>query len=507
MCKLKKRISKEAQILQLAHIFLRLSSQTVFDAPTRFYRVAPSFRQFIDATVFGKTIRQRAASLCTILQYRPVFAWFCCIAGTLVCNPKMEFQAVILAAGQGSRISDLTSSVPKALLPIANMPMIWYPVQMLEKAGFQEALVVVLESTRADIEKALVEICDVKIKLDFVAIPNSQDWGTADTLRHIRDRIKTDLMLVSCDLITDVSLHLLADLHRTYDSTITMLLAPSVDITDVSVPGGKANRKIERDIVGLDTAGNRLLFLSSEADIEDVIPLKRRFLKDLLTEESSISTIKGELMPHLVRKQFSHKVVKQDNSSGEMSKKEFGDSSENDFTNLALEMSVWNSHKDNVHDCSHDDDIRCFAYIMDGGMCIRTNTLVTYCEANRQAGQLIQQKNIHSMANIHQKSQVGSDSLVGDGSTVAERVSVKHSVIGRHCTIGDKCRITNCVIMNYVTIKEGCTLSGCIVCDHAHIDEKSELKDCLIGNSQSIQPMSKCTNEVIVELDRMMEII
>ena len=53
-----------------------------------------------------------------------------------------------------------------------------------------EALVVVLESTRADIEKALVEICDVKIKLDFVAIPDSQDWGTADALRHIRDRIK-----------------------------------------------------------------------------------------------------------------------------------------------------------------------------------------------------------------------------------------------------------------------------------------------------------------------------
>ena len=52
-------------------------------------------------------------------------------------TPQMEFQAVILAAGEGSRISDLTSSVPKALLPIANMPMIWYPVQMLEKAGFQ----------------------------------------------------------------------------------------------------------------------------------------------------------------------------------------------------------------------------------------------------------------------------------------------------------------------------------------------------------------------------------
>ena len=54
----------------------------------------------------------------------------------------------------------------------------------------EEALVVVLEETRTDIEKALVEICDVKIKLEFVTIPDSVDWGTADSLRHIRDKIK-----------------------------------------------------------------------------------------------------------------------------------------------------------------------------------------------------------------------------------------------------------------------------------------------------------------------------
>ena len=49
----------------------------------------------------------------------------------------MEFQAIILAAGRGSRISDLTSSIPKPLLPISNKPMIWYPVRTLENAGFE----------------------------------------------------------------------------------------------------------------------------------------------------------------------------------------------------------------------------------------------------------------------------------------------------------------------------------------------------------------------------------
>lgn len=48
----------------------------------------------------------------------------------------MEFQAIVLAGGRGTRMNDLTSDIPKCLLPIGNKPMIWYPVKMLEKAGF-----------------------------------------------------------------------------------------------------------------------------------------------------------------------------------------------------------------------------------------------------------------------------------------------------------------------------------------------------------------------------------
>ena len=52
----------------------------------------------------------------------------------------MEFQAVVMAAGRGSRMTELTSCISKPLLPVANKPMIWYPVNMLEKAGFQGSL-------------------------------------------------------------------------------------------------------------------------------------------------------------------------------------------------------------------------------------------------------------------------------------------------------------------------------------------------------------------------------
>ena len=53
-----------------------------------------------------------------------------------------------------------------------------------------------------------------------------------------------DLLVLTCDLVTDLPLHLLADVHRTHDATLTMLLAPLPDLTEASVPGGKANKRI-----------------------------------------------------------------------------------------------------------------------------------------------------------------------------------------------------------------------------------------------------------------------
>jgi len=50
---------------------------------------------------------------------------------------SQEFQAVVLAAGKGSRMDDLTRSTSKCFLPIGNYPMVWYPLNMLQTIGFQ----------------------------------------------------------------------------------------------------------------------------------------------------------------------------------------------------------------------------------------------------------------------------------------------------------------------------------------------------------------------------------
>lgn len=100
---------------------------------------------------------------------------------------RTEFQAVILAAGGGSRFPELTGDRPKCLLPIGPFPMIFYPLQMLQKHGFQEIIIIVLESQRSEIQQSL-ERTPIKAKLDFATIPSDSDYGTADSLKHIQDR-------------------------------------------------------------------------------------------------------------------------------------------------------------------------------------------------------------------------------------------------------------------------------------------------------------------------------
>ncbi|XP_018431364.1 PREDICTED: translation initiation factor eIF-2B subunit gamma-like, partial [Nanorana parkeri] len=97
----------------------------------------------------------------------------------------LELQAVVMAVGGGSRMSDLTSSIPKALLPVGNKPLLWYPLNMLERAGFEEVILV----TTREVQKC---VPDVKMKVDVVCLPEDKalEMGTADSLRYIHSKIK-----------------------------------------------------------------------------------------------------------------------------------------------------------------------------------------------------------------------------------------------------------------------------------------------------------------------------
>jgi len=147
---------------------------------------------------------------------------------------QTELQAIILAGGAGMRLYPLVSDhVPKATLPIANRPMIHYTLSYLEKNGFKEAIVVALSSQTREIAQALKEYKGkISTQLKTIDSKESKDSiDSAQALREVHDLIYTDFLVMSVDLITDVPLLTVVDIHRQHNSSLTLLLKDESNIS------------------------------------------------------------------------------------------------------------------------------------------------------------------------------------------------------------------------------------------------------------------------------------
>lgn len=189
-----------------------------------------------------------------------------------------DFEAVVLAAGKGSRMMEVTAGKPKCLLPIGNFPMIWYPLRLLEHAGFSSTFVVVSESAKSEIINTLEKL-NLKIKLDFIGV-SEDDLGTADSMRILQEKIKKDCLVISCDLIANVDITPLLDVYRKNNASIAALMFPVPKITeDCIIAGPKSKQKPEIDLIGIENTTNRLVFFASASDFEEHVFLSSKLAR------------------------------------------------------------------------------------------------------------------------------------------------------------------------------------------------------------------------------------
>ncbi|XP_075688699.1 translation initiation factor eIF2B subunit gamma-like [Rhinoderma darwinii] len=438
----------------------------------------------------------------------------------------VELQAVVMAVYGGSRMQDLTTSIPKLRLPVGNKPLLWYPLNMLERAGFEEVIVV----TTREVQKY---VPDMKMKVEVVCLPDDKasEMGTADSLRHIYPKIKSDILVLSCDLITEVALHEVVDLFRAHSATLAMLMQKAPEPSE-HVPGQKGKQKAveERDFIGVDDSGSRLLLLANEEDLDDGLDLKkcifqryprihmkmgmldahlyclRKYVVDFLADNDSFSSIRRELVPYLVSKQFSsHKNVDYETGKKDI----YSYIPRDDHLDMTLNKSSWNDHQGDMRESYHGGRLRCYVHVANDELCCRVNSLATYIEANKQVPQssiCSEEPRVHPTADITDKPMVGTDSMIGEQTKIGEKTSVKHSLVGAKCVIKERVKITNCIIMSGVTIHDSCILQGSVICNAAVIHSGADIKDCLLGSDLQIQSKEKRVNEVIVGNEQLMEI-
>ncbi|MGF1640792.1 MAG: nucleotidyltransferase family protein [Rhodospirillales bacterium] len=111
-----------------------------------------------------------------------------------------DVEAVILAAGRGSRMGKVGELHPKALLPIANRPAITHHFDLLRRLGIGRVFVVV--GHRSDLLVAAVERMPLDdLRVTFVDQGDAR--GSAHALGRLRDRIGGAFVVLLGDYLFD----------------------------------------------------------------------------------------------------------------------------------------------------------------------------------------------------------------------------------------------------------------------------------------------------------------
>ena len=87
--------------------------------------------------------------------------------------------------------------------------------------------------------------------------------------------LQNDVILLSCDLVTSISLHTLTEFHVRHNCTLTSLMVrppPKEDDTR------KKSTLTERDVIGLADE-SKIVYFEAMADIDDDLVLSRSMLK------------------------------------------------------------------------------------------------------------------------------------------------------------------------------------------------------------------------------------
>jgi NDP-sugar pyrophosphorylase family protein len=156
---------------------------------------------------------------------------------TITDNPQYitNMQAVILAAGKGSRLLPITNSRSKPMLPILGKPIVERVMQNLAACGLSDFILVVNPEDR-EIREYFQDESRLDVNLHFV--DQSLQLGTAHALMQAAPLLSADFVLSACDtLVSEEDLQRLLSIWTQQPGLQGLLSLIRIPIAEASKTG------------------------------------------------------------------------------------------------------------------------------------------------------------------------------------------------------------------------------------------------------------------------------
>jgi NDP-sugar pyrophosphorylase family protein len=128
-------------------------------------------------------------------------------------------RAVILAGGRGTRLRPFTTSFPKPLVPIGDIPVLEILLRQLVRNNVTH--VTMLTGHLAYLlEGYFQDGTELGVKIDYVH--ELEPLGTAGPLRQLAGTITEDFFVMNGDLLTDLDFGALMEQHRIHGCAATV---------------------------------------------------------------------------------------------------------------------------------------------------------------------------------------------------------------------------------------------------------------------------------------------
>ncbi|XP_074650422.1 translation initiation factor eIF2B subunit epsilon-like [Tubulanus polymorphus] len=404
-------------------------------------------------------------------------------------------QAVVIADSFNIRFAPITKNIPRALMPLCNVPLLDYTLEFLCEAGIQEIIVFCCahaEKIKAHIRNSKWSKGSSPASVRTIISEDCLSMG--DALRDLDSKsiIRSDFVLVNADLISNMDLKSAIQTHKKRrdkdkSSVMTMVFKHA--------PAGHRSRCHEDEvIIAVDKETDQVLHYSKVGDKKKIaFPLEIfkehpavQLRYDLLDCQVCICSplvapLFSDNFDYLTRDHFVRGLLINEEILGNTIHVHV---IEDDYAARVSNLMMYDAvSKDVIARWSYPlvPENNISTRHMDDYIYGRHNTY-TCTDVRLSRGCILEQ-----------------DVMIGPGTSVGQNSTIRRSIIGRNCKIGEDVHLDGTFIWDNVTIEDNCHITQAVLCNNAVVKRDVNIeKGCILSYDVIVGPCIKLPSRTML---------